>query len=309
MSYSQGYLEQVKLLLQVLPIINEQDCFALKGGTAINLFFRDMPRLSVDIDLTYLPIEPREIFLKNITIAIDTMASNIRNSGAKQYQVEEVFLKEPRQISKLLVFNKEARIIIEPNFVLRGSVFECETHGLCQSAQDQFLSYFRIKTLSFADIYAGKICAALARQHPRDLFDVKILLENEGITESIRQAFVVYLASNSRPIHEILNPNPNLQNMQKTFDEGFSGMTKIVVPYEQLVETRYDLIKKILKELTTNEREFLISVKEGEPNWLLLPILGIEKLPGLAWKGMNIKKMDPKKQNDSLEKLKKVLAL
>ena len=155
----------------------------------------------------------------------------------------------------------------------------------------------------------SKICAALARQHPRDLFDVKILLENEGITESIRQAFVIYLASNSRPIHEILNPTPNLQNMQKIYDEGFSGMTKNSVPYEQLVETRYSLIKKILNELTSNERKFLVSVKEGEPNWSLIPIPGIDKLPGLAWKGINIKKMEPQKQKDSLEKLKKVLGL
>jgi predicted nucleotidyltransferase component of viral defense system len=308
-SYSRGYLEQVKLLLQVLPIINEQDCFALKGGTAINLFLRDMPRLSVDIDLTYLPIEPREIFLKNITAALDTLAANIRKRGEGQYQVDEVFLKEPRQISKLLVFNKETRIIIEPNLVLRGSVFDCETHVLCQSAQDQFLSFFRVKTLSFADIYAGKICAALARQHPRDLFDVKILLENEGITESIRQAFVIYLASNSRPIHEILNPTPNLQNMEKIYEEGFNGMTKNAIPYEQLVETRYNLIKKILNELTMNERKFLISVKEGEPNWSLMSIPGIEKLPGLGWKNINIKKMEPQKKKDALEKLKKVLDL
>lgn len=66
MSYLRGYVSQVELLLKILPIINMQDCFALKGGTAINLFIRDMPRLSVDIDLTYLPIEPREQFLKNI---------------------------------------------------------------------------------------------------------------------------------------------------------------------------------------------------------------------------------------------------
>jgi hypothetical protein len=308
-SYSRGYLEQVKLLLQVLPIINEQDCFALKGGTAINLFLRDMPRLSVDIDLTYLPIEPREIFLRNITDALDVLAENIRKRTQGQCKVDEVFLKEPRQISKLLIFNKETRIIIEPNLVLRGSVFECETHGLCQSAQDQFLTFFRIKTLSFADIYAGKICAALARQHPRDLFDVKILLENDGLLEPIRQALVIYIASNSRPIHEILNPTPNLQNMRKIYDEGFSGMTKNAVSYEELVQVRYSLINKILKELTSNEREFLLSVKEGEPKWSLIPIPGIEKLPGLAWKNINIKKMEIEKQKEALEKLKKVLDL
>ena len=179
MSYSRGYLAQVELLLRVLPIINKQDCFALKGGTAINLFVRDMPRLSVDIDLTYLPIEPREQFLKNITDALDTLAANIKQKGEDKYQVDPVFTKEPKQLSKLIVSNNTARIIIEPNLVLRGTVFECEMHELCQSAQNDFLNFFAIKTLSFADLYGGKICAALARQHPRDLFDVKILLENQ----------------------------------------------------------------------------------------------------------------------------------
>jgi serine/threonine protein kinase len=70
-----------------------------------------------------------------------------------------------------------------------------------------------------------------------------------------------------------------------------------------------DLIKKILKQLTTNERKFLLSVKEGEPDWSLIPIPGIEKLPGIAWKGINIKKMEPKKKIEALEKLKKALDL
>lgn len=155
-SYSRSYLAQVEILLQILPIINMQDCFALKGGTAINLFVRDMPRLSVDIDLTYLPIEPREQFLKNITAALDKLAKNIRIKN-ERYQVDEVFTKEPRQLSKLIVLDDATRIIIEPNLVLRGSVFECETRDLCQSAQNDFLNHFSVKTLSFADLYGGKI--------------------------------------------------------------------------------------------------------------------------------------------------------
>lgn len=309
MSYSRGYVAQVDLLLKILPIINMQDCFALKGGTAINLFVRDMPRLSVDIDLTYLPIEPREQFLKNITGSLNILANNIREKDDGQYQVDEVFTKEPRQLSKLIVSNNMARIIIEPNLVLRGSVFECETHDLCESAQNEFLNYFSIKTLSFADLYGGKICAALARQHPRDLFDVKILLENEGITESVRQAFVVYLASNSRPIHELLNPKPNLQDTKKVFEELFLGMTKEQVSYEQLIETRYKLIEIILQSLTTNERKFLVSIKKGNPDWQLLPIAGLDRLPGLVWKRMNVTKMEAEKHAVAVEKLKRVLQL
>ncbi len=81
MEYSHGYINQVGLLLKVLPIINKQSCFALKGGTAINLFIRNMPRLSVDIDLAYIPIEPREIFLTNITTELKTLANNLKETG------------------------------------------------------------------------------------------------------------------------------------------------------------------------------------------------------------------------------------
>ena len=72
------YMRQVELLVRTLPFIARQDVFALKGGTAINLFYRDMPRLSVDIDLTYLPIEDRDATLAGIDEALD----RIRTSGA-----------------------------------------------------------------------------------------------------------------------------------------------------------------------------------------------------------------------------------
>ncbi len=307
MNYSNSYLAQVELLLKVLPLVNKQECFALKGGTAINLFIREMPRLSVDIDLAYLPIEPRDIFLKNITKALEDLASNIKKLN-NQYIVKEMFTKD-KQLTKLLVFNNQANIIIEPNLVLRGSVFDCEDNNLCQQAQDEFLLFCKVKTLSFADIYAGKICAALSRQHPRDLFDVKLLLENEGLTEKIRQAFVVYMASHPRPIHELLNPNPNVKSIKELYEQGFAGMTKTNISHDELVATRIELTKLILRSLSENERKFLLSIKEGNPNWSLLPIPGIDKLPALEWKRLNVLKMDKMKHEDALNKLKTVLAM
>ena len=56
MPFNKKYSDQVALLMSVIPAVAEESCFALKGGTAINLFIRDLPRLSVDIDLTYLPV-------------------------------------------------------------------------------------------------------------------------------------------------------------------------------------------------------------------------------------------------------------
>lgn len=288
MEFHQAYASQVDLLLEILPVINQFDCFALKGGTAINLFIRDMPRLSVDIDLAYLPIEPRDIFLKNAVSAMQGIKQVIEQNG-RGYHVQEVYSEE-RYLSKLIIHSDKASIKIEPNFVIRSSVFDCENHELCQRAQDQFLKYVRIKTLSFADLYGGKICAALARQHPRDLFDVKYLLDNQGLTDVVRQAFVIYLASSPRPMHELLKPKPNLKNFRESFDNGFAGMTDSSITHDELIEVRQRLIDLILKSLTTNERQFLLSLKTGEPDWSLISIPNIDKLPSIAWKLVNIKK-------------------
>ena len=60
MPAAEMYRRQAALLVRTIPLVDEERCFALKGGTAINLFVRDMPRLSVDIDLTYLPNHDRK---------------------------------------------------------------------------------------------------------------------------------------------------------------------------------------------------------------------------------------------------------
>ena len=69
------YVAQVRLLLSVLPDIAREPVFALKGGTAINLFYRDMPRLSVDIDLTYLPVADRQSSLEDMDVTFNRRQS------------------------------------------------------------------------------------------------------------------------------------------------------------------------------------------------------------------------------------------
>lgn len=306
MSFQDVYKNQVALLLEVLPVLNDFKCFALKGGTAINLFIHDMPRLSVDIDLTYLPIESRDVFLPNIETELLKMKQLIEQLGVT---VKTVPMKNG-SISKLQVYSNNGMIKIEPNFVLRGSVFSCEEKELCDKAQEQFLKFMRVKTLSVADLYGGKICAALDRYHPRDLFDIKLLLENQGLTETIRQAFIVYLASGSRPMHELLEPkisDASQHEFENTFKNEFSGMTTISVTHEELKDIRTRLPLLLLESFTDNERRFLMHLKSGTPNWSLLPIENIEHLPGIQWKLQNINKIPDDKKNEQFNKLKRVL--
>jgi len=184
-----SYKHQVSLLLQVLPEIAKESCFALHGGTAINLFIREMPRLSVDIDLTYIPIEDRSTSLKSIVTALGNIKTNIERVVPKV----QITLKQ--ETLKLQVATVEAQIKIEVNQINRGILGAIVKLPLCEKAQEEFDAFCAIPLVSLGQLYGGKICAALDRQHPRDMFDVKFLLQNEGFTDDIKKGFMLCLLS------------------------------------------------------------------------------------------------------------------
>ncbi len=300
-----AYYQQALLMLRVIPLVTMEDCFALKGGTAINLFVRNMPRLSVDIDLAYLPgEEPRETALQAISEALARVAAAVKKAipGAK---VQETRAREPDRIAKLVVAAGRTRIKVEPNEVLRGAVFPAQEHELTPRAEELFELSVTARTLSLADLYGGKICAALDRQHPRDLFDIKILLETEGVTEDIRKAFVVYLASHDRPMSELLDPVR--KDVRHIYENEFAGMAAVDAAYDELIAARETLIETIRRQLTDAEKAFLLALKAGEPQWPLLGIDGIDKLPAIQWKLRNLRRMEKRKHDEALAKLEAVL--
>lgn len=300
------YYHQAELMLHVLPFVMKCDCFALKGGSAINFFLRDLPRLSIDIDLTYLPIENRETTIEHI----DNSLKQISEMVSRNFRRIKVF---PRKLSDSHFWNgiilqlDDASVKIESNLIIRGTVFPCETRKLTPIAEKNFEMSMMVQMLSLADLYGGKICAALDRQHPRDLFDIKLLFENEGLIEPIRKAFIVYLISHNRPIHELMNPNR--VDIKHIFDNEFLGMTNIPVTFDELAAIREQLIFKIKKALTLEEKEFLLSIKKREPDWHLLGIEGIEKLPAVQWKLINLTRMPKDRYQKALNQLESILAL
>jgi predicted nucleotidyltransferase component of viral defense system len=281
-----------------------EDVFALKGGTAINFFWRDYPRLSVDIDLTYLPINERDISLKDISdrlAGIETRIQRIIPTVSIQQKLE----KETRSIVGLLVREQDATVKIEANYNLRGSVYSTAERKLVNKAVKEFELSMTVRTLSFEDLYGGKIVAALDRQHPRDLFDVKLLLENEGLTDKVRKAFIVYLISHNRSLMEVLNPG--LQDIESIFESDFVGMTTESVKLDDLLDARANLIKKIKESLTDNEKKFLLLWKNKNPEWMLLGINGVENMPGVRRRLMNLERLDPEKHKVAYHKLEKYL--
>jgi len=300
------FFKQAELLLRVLPLIYKEEMFALKGGTAINFFVRNLPRLSVDIDLTYLPVNDRDSALNEIRNSLLLISEGIR----RKIPGTEIIQKRIHgtDVVKGLVVNREGVTIkIEPNLVLRGSVYPPEIRQLSKKAQNLFELSLQSRTLSPYDLYAGKICAALDRQHPRDLFDVHLLLKSEGLKPEIRKAFIVYLVSHPRPMVEILSPQR--KDIRAIFENEFKGMIAENITFEALEMTRNNLVAILLQELAPDERKFIVSVKQGQPRWDLLDFEGIKDLPAVKWKLLNIARMAPSKHQKAVRKLRDYLGV
>ena len=171
MSLSEVYRSQVQLLIRCLPAVAQVPNFALKGGTVINLFYQNMPRVSVDIDLVFLPINERKTALSEIRSGMTTIAENIHN------------MISPVQVrfhnNKLLVNSGQAQIKVEINSIVRSSLLAPVESNICDAVQQKYEMFTQVLRLATAELYGSKLCAALDRQHPRDLFDV-MLLQAEG---------------------------------------------------------------------------------------------------------------------------------
>ncbi|MBB3148573.1 putative nucleotidyltransferase component of viral defense system [Phyllobacterium trifolii] len=287
MPVSEQYRQQVALLIQTLPAVAEEKDFALKGGTAINLFVRDMPRLSVDIDLTFLPVMPRDESLAAIKAALLRIKKRIEDS------VAGVRVFESRQndgnLTRLVVQDRNrTQIKIEVTPVLRGCVFAPEIRSVSAAVEDDF-GFAEIQVVSFADLYAGKIMAALDRQHPRDLFDIRDLLANEGITDELRQGFVVYLISHGRPLAEVIASNQ--KDIAAEYERNFAGMTAEDVPLAELHAARAQLVEILIGGMPQAHREFLVGFKKGEPDWKKLGLAGAAELPAVKFKQLNLDKL------------------
>jgi len=168
-------------------------------------------------------------------------------------------------------------------------------------AEEETFGFAEVPVVSFEDLFAGKIVAALDRQHPRDLFDIKLLFENEGITSALKEAFLVYLISHNRRILEVLNPS--LLDIESVFETDFRGMTIEPVAISELQEVRVELISKINRSLTETDKRFLIQFKKGNPNWDHINMPHIKDLPAVKWKLHNLDRMNKDERNIMIDRL------
>jgi predicted nucleotidyltransferase component of viral defense system len=304
MALAEAYRKQVALLIKIVPLVAAETAFALKGGTAINLFLRDMPRVSVDIDLTYVPVKDRAASLKEIDGAMKRIAAAIE-LGVPGAKVNASTPKGEKSITKLIVRAGGAQIKIEVTPVLRGCVYEPEVRSVSARVEEEF-GFAEMSVVSFPDLYGGKIVAALDRQHPRDLFDVRDLFAKEGM-DNVRKAFIVYLLSHDRPMAEVLAPQR--LDISAEYQRGFEGMVDEPVTLDELLKAREDLIAEIAGRMPEQHKRFLISVKRGEPDWALLDLPGAKDLPAVQWKLQNLAKLSDEKRAQLLKGLNAALQI
>ena len=280
------YAAQVALLVRILPLVAKEEIFALKGGTAINLFYRDLPRLSVDIDLTYLPIKDRTESLVEINAAMDRLVTSIEEgiAGAKARRIEGGGGGATRLAARL----GAAEIKIETSPVTRGVIHSPKLMTVSDAVQEEF-GFAETQAVSFEDLYGGKLHAALDRQHPRDLFDVKLLYENEGLIDALFRAFLIYVASSPRPAHELLNPN--FADLEQLHAQEFLGMTKDPVRLDALVAVRAQLLDDIRARLDDAAQAFLLGLHDAEPDFDVIGLPQAADLPAVKWKLLNLQKL------------------
>ena len=276
---NEAYKKQVKLLLMALPEVAKETCFAMHGGTAINLFERDMPRLSVDIDLTYVEIIGRKETLERVNAALLRIKQRIEALSSL------IKIQQKEDTCKLLLDEQGTTIKIEVNMVGRGLLGKATRKTLCDTAQEEFDAFCLAPIVPLAQLYGGKLCAALDRQHPRDLFDTKLLLENEGLTNEIKWGFMFGLVSSNRPTYEMLNPR--LQDQRTAFERQFKGMSSIAFSYDDYEATRIQLVEAISSSLDDTDKNFLLKLNQLDPDW---SAYNFQNFPSVKWKLLNLEK-------------------
>lgn len=296
------YGQKVELLLKILPFVTDEDCFAIHGGTAINLFVKNLYRLSVDIDVTYIPVEDRNTSLKRINEALVRIADRVKR------RFRDVRVIPRLDISKITCESRGCQVKIEVNQTKRGLVCGgAVLRPLCEKAQSMFGMEVDARIVSIPQLYGGKISAALSRQHPRDLFDVKQM--DIPLTD-VKEGLIFCLLGSDRPIHESFAPN--LIDQHDAMERQFSGMSEIPFTYNDFEATREKLVNDVNSVMTEDDKRFLINFEELTADWENIPYSSFKEYPSVRWKMQNLQKLkasNPKKLKAEADKLRKIFGM
>jgi hypothetical protein len=258
----------------------------MKGGTAINLFIQDLPRLSVDIDVVYVDHRAtREDALRQMGFSLEMARGELLQRG---FQVDAP-IRMLGDESKLFIRRGRRQVKVEVNHVFRGTMLPVQTRSLTTESRRLFTAEVQAPVLAPAELYGGKLVAALDRQHPRDLFDIHCLFQTGGLTRDMVECFVGYLAGHNRPVHEVLFSRD--KDLATAYENEFRGMARVPLSLAALDDTRLRLRRELEAALTPNHRDFLLGLVQGEPRWELMQCGHLAELPAIRWKLQNLAKL------------------
>jgi len=281
-----SYIDTVRLMLEVAPEVFASGRVAMKGGTALNFFVQDLPRLSVDIDVVFVPHQtPRDTALAEIANELSALQNRINRRGIRA----ELTSSKTGDETKLFVRRDRIEVKIEINHVFRGTLLPVETRSLTKTASDLFTTALAVPTLAVAELYGSKLVAAMDRQHPRDLFDVHGMFQRFGLTPEIVECFVGYIAGHNRPVHEVLGSRDI--DLARPFDNEFAGMERLPVSLRVLEEARIRLRRELAVALTADHKRFLIGLVAGQPPWEAMQCRHLAELPAIQWKLQNLARL------------------
>ena len=296
------YAQKVELLLRLMPIIMEEGVFAVHGGTAINLFLKNLPRYSVDIDLTYIPLADRSASIEDINTHLKSISEKAKKAFKGMHVVPNY------STCKLLCEYRGKQVKVEVNQTKRGIVGGgVIVQPLSDKAQEEFGLYCEAHIVPLTQLYGGKIAAALSRQHPRDLFDVKYMDVPIAVC---REGLIFCLIGSDRPIHESFSPS--LIDQRAAMANQFDGMTDIPFTYEEFEQTRSKLIEDVNTLMTDDDKRFLVSFEKGDPQWAGYEFEYFKEFPSVKWKLMNLaklSKLNPQKLTIEAKKLEKIFGI
>lgn len=302
-NWDKRYAERVRLLVEILPSLAQVPSFALKGGTAINLFERDLPRLSVDIDLAWLPVGGFEEDSALIADSLNILAGVLASAPLRLQVQTSASAGAP--INRIIASRGRTRVQIETSPVMRGTVHPVRMMTV-QPAVEADFGFAQAQVLHFADLYAGKLVAALSRQHPRDLFDMGPVLEREQLNSELWCSFLVYLTCSPKPAAEVLAPIAP-RDFAAIFAAHFQGMTATPASVDALLTIREHLLQRMQELLDDSSCDFLLSVEREAADFDLIGLPQAATLPAVRRKLDNLSKRSNAKRAADHCKLQETL--
>jgi predicted nucleotidyltransferase component of viral defense system len=297
-------LEKAFRLLDLLQSLRShpflKSRFVLKGGTALNLFMFDVPRLSVDLDLNYIGAEDRDTMLSEKPAIQQAVNAVCGRAGIRVMRVPGEHAGGKWRLSYDSVMGRTGTLEIDINYVLRRPLWP---YRVSDSRPVGTITATQIPVLDLHELAAGKLAALFSRNAGRDLFDVCTLLRASNLERSrIRLGFVIYGGANRRDWREIslddvrADPREVEQQLLPMLRADLAPARSDIGAWsERLVVEGHRLLAGLLP-LTADEMEFLRllnGVGEIRPEILTIDETMqsiIRAHPGLKWKVLNVRK-------------------